>query len=588
VTALNDDPLLRRELDDDQFDVASYVDGNVVVLAPPGSGKTRVLVNAAAHRIRHSNELVGYAHARALCLTFGTDAAREMHNRLRAAPLLVPPNRILVRNYHGLCMLLLSRYGHVIGWPRNAALVPSPQNDSIIDEAIADLGVAGLTARGVATAISALKGHRPGSDATVAANVIAIRERYDAILAERFLRDYDDLILHTCALLEQNPRIRQIVHDAYPFLFVDELQDTNLLQLDLLGQLIGPATRVFAVADDDQMIYGWRDAHPGNIAEFLERFEATERVLTGNYRCPPKIVDAANAVIIHNLRRRDDFMESRVEDRTGEVVVIAGHGLSDAEIVTQEVQRALNDGYALGDIAVLAPHKFKFDEILDAFDRYGIRWVHPGGDKLADAQTVKLIRLSLRAVAGGAVAPADAEQLQIQADDESVASAVLDVAAEASSASPRGLLGRLLAGFQLGTLREPVRDPDAVRVLATMFRKAVDDERPTTCSDLAATLLLNWDRLEAAALRAEQAVKVMTSFTAKGTEYPVVILPFMNAGLVPYAPKTRNVDWEESRRVFYVALTRAEHRVVITYDGDREPSELVGYVLPHATHTDMR
>ena len=585
---VDDDALLRQQLDGDQYHVASYVEGNIVVLAPPGSGKTRVLVNAAAHRVRHAEELVGYRHARAMCLTFGTDAAREMHNRLRSAPLFVPSNRMLVRNYHGLCMLLLSRYGHLVGWPRDAALVPSPQNDPIINQAIADLGVKALTAKRVSAAISALKGRRASADEGVSGTLIAIRERYDEILAERCLRDFDDLILHTVDLLDQNPRIRQVIYDAYPFVFVDELQDTNLLQLDLLGQVIGPETRVFAVADDDQMIYGWRDAHPGNIGEFLERFNADERILSGNYRCPPKIVEAANAVIVHNARRRVDLMESRVDDRDGEVVVIAGRDLGDGEIVALEVERARNDGYPLGEIAVLAPHKFKFDEVLDALDRHGIRWVHPGGDKLADAFTVALIRLSLRAVAGGTVAPADATHLDVDKDDESVATTIQDAAAHSAHGGPRGLLGRLLAEFHLGTVREPVRDADAVRVLATMFRKAVDDERPASSSELAADILLHWDRLEAAALRAEEAVKVMTSFTAKGTEYQVVILPFMNAGLVPYAPKNQAIDWDESRRLFYVALTRAENRVVLICDSDREPSELLDYVAVHATHTDER
>ncbi len=585
---MEDDPLLREQVDAEQYDVASHLDGNLVVLAPPGSGKTRVLVNAAAHRVRHAEAIVGYRHARVMCLTFGTDAAREMHNRLRSAPLFVPSHRMLVRNYHGLCMLVLSRYGHLIGWPRDAALVPSPQNDKIITQAIADLGIRSLTARGVSSAISALKGRREDSAGDVSATLVAVRERYDEILAERFLRDFDDLILHTVALLDQNPGVRQIIYDAYPFVFVDELQDTNLLQLDLLDQLIGPNTRVFAVADDDQMIYGWRDAHPGNISQFLDRFDAEERVLTGNYRCPPRIVDAANAVIVHNDRRRDHLMESRVADREGEVVVIGGQSLSDGEIVAQEVERARRDGFPLGEIAVLAPHKFKFDEVLEAFDRHGIRWVHPGGDKLAENLTVALVRLSLRAAAGGTIAAADVTELRVQGDDEAVAAAIAEVAAGASNGSPRGLLSRLLTGFELGTVREPARDPDAIRVLATMFRKAVDDERPADTPELAAAILLHWDRLEAAALRAEQAVKVMTSFTAKGTEYQVVILPFMNADLVPYAPRGRDVDWEEARRLFYVALTRAENRVVLIYDLDRATSQLLEYVAPHATWTEER
>lgn len=582
---MSGDELLREQLDDEQFEVATHVDGNVVVLAPPGSGKTRVLVNAAAHRVRHSEALVGYRNARVMCITFGTDAAREMHTRLRRRPLYVSHNRMMVTNYHGLGLRLLSRYGHLLGWPRDAGLVPAPANQTLVIEAIEDLGIRGLSPNAAASAISDLKGRRASRGDAASRTLLRLRERYDEKLAERSLRDFDDLILHTIHLLDTQPAVRRVIHDAYPFVFIDELQDTNLLQLDLLGQLIGDDTRVFAVADDDQMIYAWRDAHPGNIDEFVERFNAAELTITGNYRCPPNIVAAANTVIVHNERRREVLMESRVEDRAGEVVVISAVTELEGEVVASEIQQAVASGVPVGQIAVLAPHKFKFDEVLEALDRHKIRWVHPGGDILAGNSTIALIRLALRCVAGGVVATSDVESLGINEEPSEVAATIQEHATDAASGSPGGLLNRLLGTFDLGTVREPVQDEDALRVLATMFRKALDDERPTTPADLAASLLLHWDRLEAAALRAEQAVKVMTSFTAKGTEYQVVILPFMNEGLVPYAPRGKEIDWEESRRLFYVALTRAERRIVLIYDDDRPPSELLTLVKPHATDT---
>lgn len=575
------DELLRQQLDLEQLEVAARTGRNILVLAPPGSGKTRVLVNAAAHRVRHARELVGYDNARILCLTFGNDAAREMQQRLERRPLSVRRQRMWVGNYHGLGMHLLRRYGHLVGWPRDAGLIPSPQNETIVAEVIRDLGVKGVSPRAGATAISRLKGRR-SVDEAAAETLIRLRSRYDEILAERRLRDFDDLILHSLGLLEQVPTVRNVIHDAYPFLFVDELQDTNLLQLDLLSQLVGDSTRVFAVADDDQMIYGWRDAHPGNISEFVNRFDVEEIALRGNYRCPKNIVAAANEVIAVNDRRRDVLMESRVEDRDGEVVVITASTVTEAEAVARAIETAVTEGVALGQLAVLAPHKFKFDEVLSVLDHRGIRYVHPGGDQLTGRPIVGILRLALRCVAGGIISATDVATLGLDKDPADAANTIQTRASRAHEGTPRGLLTRLLTAFDWGTIRDPKHDPNAVRILARMFRKALDDEHPASAPDLASAIVLHWDRLEAAALRAEEAVKIMTSFAAKGMEYQVVILPFMNDGIVPYQFKNAPIDWQEARRVFYVALTRAEHRVVLIRDSGRASSELLAIVEPHA------
>lgn len=573
------DETLRAHLDEDQAAVAEIVDRNVVVLAPPGSGKTRVLVHAAAHRVRHARELVGYEHARVLCLTFGNDAAREMRSRLEQPPLSVRHQRMWVGNYHGLGAHLLHRYGHLIGWPRDAALLPSPGNESVVAEAIDQLGIKNMVPSNTAFAISALKGRR-GDDQNVAERLIDIRERYDQLLAERHLRDFDDLILHALWLLTERPKVAQVVHDSYPFLFVDELQDTNLLQLDLLRQLAGPNTRVFAVADDDQMIYGWRDAHPENIDQFVSTFDATEVALTGNYRCPPRIVAAANQVILLNNRRRAELMESRVEDREGEVIEVIAGSVTEGQAVAIEVQRAVDEGVPLGRIAILAPHKFKFSEVTDALTERGLRYVHPGGDELKGLHVVRLLRLALRCVAGGKVVSGDVTGLFPEADSGDVAARIQALSELVAAGSPRGVLSRLLRELKLGTVHAPMIEPDAIATVASMFRRALDDDVASTPADVASTLLMHWDRLEAAALRAEQAIKLMTSFTAKGTEYQVVLLPFMNKGLVPYARRGSEIDWQESRRVFYVALTRAENRVVLVRSAQADPSELLQAVAP--------
>ncbi|WP_083913975.1 ATP-dependent helicase [Ilumatobacter nonamiensis] len=578
------DALLREQLDDEQLALASVTDRNLLVLAPPGSGKTRALVNAAAHRIRNARALTGHEHARVLCLTFGTDAAREMRTRIERHPLSIPANRMWVGNYHALSAHLLRRYGHLIGWPRDAGLLPAPANETVLAEAIAVLGIKGLQASGAARAVQELKGRRAIDDSNDTLH--RLRVRYDEILAERHLRDFDDLILHAHKLLSEQPTVRRILHDAYPFVFIDELQDTNLLQLDLLDHLAADSSRVFAVADDDQMIYGWRDAHPENIDYFVRRFAAEEQPLLGNYRCPPRIVEAANAIIVLNDRRRDVLMKSRVTNRLGEVVVIGASRSTEADAIVAEVERAVGDGVPLGEIAILAPHHFKFDNVVTAMDAAGIRFVHAGRSQLAANQIIKLLRLVLRAVAGGVVASSDVADEgfgEMGVPDELVAK-IVAAASAAAQGPPRALLARVMEAFSLGRPSNPNIFEDELRLLGRMIRIAIDDGKPSTAPDLAELVLRDWDRFELAALRAEEAVKIMTSFTAKGTEYRVVVLPFLNAGIVPYERRNEAMDWQEARRVFYVAITRALDRVVLIYDAQKAKSVLLETVERHATH----
>lgn len=473
-----------------------------------------------------------------------------------------------------------------MGWPRDAGVVPAPSNERVLAEAIEDLGIRGLRASGAAQAIRTLKGRREVVD-NAAGRLLELRQRYDEILRERRLRDFDDLILHAIELLRSHASVRHILHDAYPFLFVDELQDTNLLQLDLLQLLAGRRTRVFAVADDDQMIYGWRDAYPENIDEFVHHFDADEQPLIGNYRCPPRIVEAANRVIVLNERRRDVLMESRVEDILGDVVVLKADSVSEEALVVDEV-RSLAGSVPLGEIAVLAPHRFKFDDVTAALDDSGFRYVHAGRSQLT-TPLFQLLKLALRAVAGGVIEHADVEEIAPAGSNVAkLMDAIAIASAKGSSGTPRGLLNRLLAEFQLGSTSNPKREPDAVRILARMVRKAVDEGDPSSSAELAELVIRDWDRLERAALRAEEAIKVMTSFAAKGTEYQVVILPFLNEGIVPYARRGEDIDWQEARRLFYVALTRSMRHVVLIYDGNRPKSPLLEAVEGAATEHIVR
>jgi superfamily I DNA/RNA helicase len=562
--------ILERCLDNDQLALARIVDRNVLVLAPPGSGKTRLLTHAAAHRVRSM-----LSPARVMCLTFNVEATHEMRRRLSVPELQCPSNRVLVCNYHQLGMHLLRRWGHKLGGPRLRGLCVDAERDRVLEEVISDFKLP-LNVYNAGQAIERLKGQRKDETGLPAETLLRMLEAYDQKLRDRNLRDFVDLIVDATALLSNNPRLQQILHSAYPYIFVDEMQDTSRLQLDLIGTLIGHSSRLFGVADDDQMIYAWLSALPGNLDEFVSRFTAEEHSLVGNYRCPPVIVDLANSVISQNARRRAVLMESRVTGRTGEVRVRIGNGeLGEARLIAGEVAAAISDGFSPRKIAILAPHRFKFPPVVDALTDLDIRHVSIGAAKSNKDPIARLVRVLCQGL--GAAAGTNSVQLSdLKGVIKNANVRHLERIHAAVEAARReagvGILNPLLSSFGLGTVRAPSRYQDEIRVLGRMFNKAISDNPGIDAAAIGSVVLGEWQRLEAHALRAEEAVHLMTSYGAKGLEYDVIMLPFLNHGLVPYSKS--NIDWQEARRLFYVAITRAAHRVVLSRDSGRSPSHL--------------
>jgi DNA helicase II / ATP-dependent DNA helicase PcrA len=260
--------ILRRNLDEEQRRIAEIVDENLLVLAGPGSGKTRLLTNAAAYHLR----LAPSEPWRVCCLTFTVEAARELRARLKSPDLgVVPTQRIWAGNFHQFAQMLLGSYGHLLGWPRTAGIITPTEINALLPEIVRDLGMGNVNIADVRIAIAATKGRRPLPESVDhrSESFVRISQAYQDRLREAALRDFDDLLVDAIRLLSEHSGIRRLVSDTFRHIFVDELQDTSQIQMDLLEQLVDPATvRIFGVADADQMIYTWRDARPENLEEF--------------------------------------------------------------------------------------------------------------------------------------------------------------------------------------------------------------------------------------------------------------------------------------------------------------------------------
>lgn len=568
--------ILEEHLSPEQKAIAELSpDRSLLVVAGPGSGKTHLLTHVAAYQVRRSHP----ASWRVLCLTFGNEAAKEMRTRIRTPHLGVrQPWRIEISNFHGFANELLGKYGHLQGWPRDAQIFDETEARELVGELITELGLHGVTAKSGFKGISALRNRRVTTGLGVRAETLRrLHEAYEQRMSELRVRDYDQLILHAIDLLDQHPRVAEIIRQTYQYIVVDELQDTSGFQLEFVARLSGDgATPIFAVADNDQMIYGWRDARAENITEWETRFGAERKHLLGNYRCPPNVVLAANSLIANNRPLGENAPYSLRTDREGELFVAKAAWDDDepeAELVVEIVAAEIARGVPSDRIAILAPNRFLFDAIEESLKARHINCVRVGEDPAAARPFARVLRAAL----GLATAPANAR-------GRSRLAKLLGFAA--NSADAEEPIETLLAPTTIHELAERVRvqlgldddEPDVVRArkILTLAQHEWGGEPPSV---LGRRIALEWHRLSVQIQRKESAVKMMTTFGAKGLEFRVVILPgFGNK--MPYVPYGQILTAErlaEDRRTLYVAITRSQDRVFFVYR-TATPSRFLGEI----------
>jgi superfamily I DNA/RNA helicase len=566
--------VLERELDEEQREIAiKSAEGSLLVIAGPGSGKTHLLTHVAAYQVRRSHP----APWRVLCLTFTVEAARQMRTRLASRSLEVPQRRrIEVANFHQLGMMLLGHHGHHVGWPRDAQVLDALEAQELAKEVADELGLGALSGRAAHDAISKLRNNRePDPGAGPAQSLVALRDAYEARLVELRLRDFDDLILHSIRLLDDRPEVAEIVHNTYRYLLVDELQDTSGWQLEFVARLSNEGkSPIFAVADNDQMIYAWRDARAENITEWEGRFGAERVHLLGNYRCPPRIVEAANTLISHNpAADREALPYSRVSDRRGEILVIHTDGEDDeGRTIAGIVAERLDAHVPPAKIAILASVGFLLDPAVTALSATGTHVVRVGDDPAAASDFARGLRAALvlatspkqnrararlQRLLAGRVTPAEFDELVLELGAHRTTDALIRHLAE-------------IAGLELDD-----HDVSRARQVIARAEHETGAEPPAM---IGRRIALEWHRLSRQLQREAEAVKAMTTFVAKGLEFDTVIIPGFNQGLVPYArggTVQNEAWWTEKRREMYVAVTRSENRLYLMVRGNRVQSRFM-------------
>ena len=611
-----------RGLNPAQREAVEHVEGPLLVLAGAGSGKTRVLTARIANLIdRH-----GVPPDRILAVTFTNKAAGEMKERIGRL-LERDPSGLWIGTFHALSARLLRREAELLGFTRRFTIYDEDDRVGLVRRLQEQRGhsTRTFTPRGVAALISAAK-NRMQAPADLAAS--APFDRFAQVAADVYAAlgpalkaanamDFDDLLLHPLTLFDEHPDRLEAYRRKFQFILVDEFQDTNRAQY-LLVKRLGAHGNVCAVGDDDQSIYGWRGADVRNMREFQQDFPGTKLVrLEDNYRSTQIILDAANGVIAENRGRIGKTL--RTVRRGGEPVTLlaAADERDEAEWIAGELARRAGAGeWSYAEMAVLYRTNSQSRALEEAFRRAGVPYRLVGAISFYERREVKDLLAYLRLVAN----PADDEAFlrAIGIPRRGIGDTSITALTGAAIRWRMPLLEAARAADRISDLRPNARDgfrtfADLVdgltarvgllapaQVLEELIRAinyegvlaaegpegadrwenvreliasaaewsevvAADADDPGTPLErflAEAALLSSGDTV----IGGETGVTLMTLHTAKGLEWPVVVLAGLEHGLFPLARAEEQPEGlEEERRLCYVGLTRAKDKLYLTW-----------------------
>jgi len=592
----------------------------VLVLAGPGSGKTRVLT----HRIAYLIGAMAVRPYQIVAVTFTNKAAREMEGRV-VDLLGDKAHGLTLGTFHATCARILRKEASQLPFNSNFVIFDTDDQLSVVGRALDDLNldVKRYRPSGVLGSISAAKNDLVLPDdypvQTYRDEVVArVYRRYQELLLTSNAVDFDDLLLWTAYLLENNPVVREKYARRYEHVLVDEFQDTNLAQYTLLKHLVSFHRNFFVVGDVDQSIYGWRGADYRNLQRLEQDFPDTQVVvLEQNYRSTQSILDVAMAVIDRNPHR----MRKQLFTDRGEGQKVTLHETYDdreeAAFVVDTIASQVGRGhFQPGDFAVMYRTNAQSRLLEEAFLQAGLPYKLVGAQRFYGRREVKDVVAYLRLVSN----PNDEVSLTrvINTPARGIGNKTLlalRTQAQAAGRTPGELLlelgsGRKIEGVQLlpqraiaaltgfGSLLSRWHDHATELTPVTLMDRILEDiDYQTYLDDGTEEGRERWDNvmelrrlaaefqeqgldafLEQVALVSDQDTieaganvpTLLTLHAAKGLEFPVVFIVGLNDGTLPHSRSFEDPDaMQEERRLFYVGITRAEDRLYLVHAQNR-------------------
>ena len=612
--------MTRIKLNDVQKAAVESFGKPVLIFAGAGSGKTRVLTHKIAHLIK--NDLVNAENI--LALTFTNKAAEEMRNRVQK---IIKSKSALVTmgTFHSVCAKMLRSEIHNLGYTSEFSIFDVQDQTSLFKVLLEpmDFPKNYITPKDLRFKISNFKNRLISpDDAKKKATIIIdkhyaeLYEKYQIALKENNALDFDDLLLLPLQIFEKYPKILETYQEKWKYILVDEYQDTNKPQFMLVKNLAKSHKQICVVGDDDQSIYGWRGADISNILDFEKTFKDSEIFkLETNYRSTSYILDSAYSVVKNNHNRASKELVANNGDGEKLGLMQTNDEMEESDAVISALQKEIKlEKRNFSDFAVLYRTNSQSRAIEDAFRRSGIPYNIIGGVRFYERKEIKDLigylslilnpkdTISLRRVVNfppRGIGLKTVDKCVIEAEKRNVE--MIEVLNKPENMGIRGkqadaldvfyniiskyndLLPKLNAGELVRALIEesgikkyyqdstsPEESERYENVLE--FIKSVDDFMkrspdgglPQFIEEV--SLLTDLDQWNDQNNR----VTMMTVHSSKGLEFPVVFLTGLEDGLFPlHRSLDSNETLEEERRLFYVGVTRAMHKVYLMYANNR-------------------
>src|SRR6478672_7336043 len=597
-----------------QLAAVTHVDGPLLILAGPGSGKTRVVTHRIAHLLHQ-----GIAGKNILALTFTNKAADEMKARLAR---LLPLPTVWMGTFHRFCARLLRMYGQLVGLSENYSIYDMDDSRRMLAEAILDEGVdlSHTTPEAISHAISWAKNNLMGPDEYVPRrghHIGGIVQRVYPAYQRRLLQanavDFDDLLLHVARLLKDNEEVRARLDERYRYILVDEYQDTNLAQYAIVRALSRNHPNLAVTGDPDQSIYGWRGANLSNILEFEKDFPSVKVVrLEQNYRSTKAILRIADELIRHNVRRKKK--ELFTDNAEGAAVRLTAYPTQrdEADDIAAQIAGAIhNESRRPRDFAIfyrtnalsrqiehsLREHVVPYQIVngLEFYQRKEIKdilaYLHLLNNPRSDVALLRVINTPVRGIGKATI-----DRLRDYARMSGLP--LLEAARRAGvvegiSKKSAVAVAKFIALFdRIGeAIHGAIEEIVGLVLSETGYREVLENSESEEEQDRLANIeeLLTAARefdvkhpeansleqfLEETSLVADtdawetetDRVTLMTLHAAKGLEFPAVFIVACEQGLLPHDRSLYDDDkLEEERRLLFVGITRAREELQLSY-----------------------
>lgn len=595
-----------QELNESQYAAVTTTEGPVLVIAGAGSGKTRTLVYRVAHLVEK-----GVPPEAILLLTFTRKSSQEM--LWRSGRLLNENcNRVVGGTFHGVANMLLRRYGSRIGFGSSFTIIDRSDAEGIVNLLKSSLGLGKKdkrfpSKRAVINMISGsvnrsidLEGLVQDQYAHLSEHledILTLHKHYQEFKFDHGLMDYDDLLVNWKKLLVESPEVQQAVSERFSHIMVDEYQDTNLIQADIIRLAAHTHDNVMVVGDDSQSIYSFRGADFYNIMRFPKVFPSTTIIkLEENYRSTQPILSLTNDIIRNAAEKYTKTLFTSIEGDLRPMVFAGRDEREEAAFIVKTIKKLLAKGVEFHDIAVLFRSSFHSYKLELALGAESLEFEKRGGQKLTESAHMKDMIAFLRVLVNPQdtlswnrillqlerVGPATAQKISATIAGSSDALEALRVYPPGKTwKDSYARLVQLFIDLHAGSLTPSALFEIALNYYQPLFERLYSDDFPKRQKDLdqLKSIMGGYEDLQSfiddTTLdppeesskdgRGADRLILSTIHSSKGLEFEAVFVIGVADGRFPHASATFGEQWEEERRLLYVAATRAKRYLYLTY-----------------------